>query len=356
MDAQVELAAEPAAAGGRDDPNLVRPEAEDERDLVTVHVWGLGADRELDPVAHPARNPGLGLDVRVLDEGRLDLDVRGQRRVGERGVDVAVCDPPADEHVPRRGVVEHRGIRCERLVQALQRGQRLPGDRQLVIADGHDRSRIAHEREHGLAAVSDNAVRQGGLVLASRIDAVPVLARHIGGRDDVDEARVSRAERTEVADLESRSRVRRPHGAQCEEPFRALVGPEACRAEDPRQPVDLRQPRADGGARLGGEGRHSPAARRGAAARVTRRGDGLQDLHVAGAAAEHAAEPVPDRRIVGIGVRGEERIGCHEHPGRADAALGGAVLEERRLDVAGQGSLLPAPPGGRSARPSTVRT
>ena len=118
MDPEVELAAEPAAAGGRDDPHLVRPEAEDQRDLVAIHVRRLRADRELDPVADPARDPGLGLDVRVLDERRLDLDVRGHRRGGERGVDVAARDAAADEDVAGRRVVERRGIRGEGVVQA----------------------------------------------------------------------------------------------------------------------------------------------------------------------------------------------------------------------------------------------
>jgi hypothetical protein len=67
VDPEVELAAEPATAGGRNDPNLTGPEAEDQRDLVAVHVRRLRADRELDPVADAPGDARLQDQVRVLD-------------------------------------------------------------------------------------------------------------------------------------------------------------------------------------------------------------------------------------------------------------------------------------------------
>src|ERR671925_84850 len=63
-----------------------------------------------------------------------------------------------------------------------------------------------------------------------------------------------------------------------------------------------------------------------------RRVDGLDDVLVAGAAAEVALEPAPD---LGIGepvaVRAEELDAGHDHPRRAEAALEGVTLPERLL-------------------------
>src|SRR5216117_3944005 len=60
--------------------------------------------------------------------------------------------------------------------------------------------------------------------------------------------------------------------------------------------------------------------------------DRLDDLAVARAAAEAAAEVVQDvvtrRRRVLL----EQRPGREQHPGRAEAALHGAAVEERLLD------------------------
>ena len=80
LDRQVELAAEAAAAGARDDPDGVLRQAEDERELVAIHVRRLGRRPDLDPPVDDARGPGLGLDVRVLHERRLERAGRGDRR------------------------------------------------------------------------------------------------------------------------------------------------------------------------------------------------------------------------------------------------------------------------------------
>src|SRR5262245_13022676 len=60
--------------------------------------------------------------------------------------------------------------------------------------------------------------------------------------------------------------------------------------------------------------------------------DGLDDVLVAGAAAEVALEPAPD---LGIGqavtVRAEQLDGAHDHPRRAETALERVPLPERLL-------------------------
>ena len=177
----------------------------------------------------------------------------------------------------------------------------------------------------------DDPVGERRLVLAARVDPVSVLARHVRGGEDIDEARVPGAQWCEVADLESRSRVRRPHRAHGEGILGVVVRTVTGGPEHARQSVDLGHSGAHRGARCGHGG-----ARRGCAteARVTRGRDRLDDLRVAGAAAQHAADPIANGGVVGCGVGREQRVGRHEHPGRADAALRRAVGEEGRLEIA----------------------
>ena len=60
--------------------------------------------------------------------------------------------------------------------------------------------------------------------------------------------------------------------------------------------------------------------------------DRLDDLRVAGAAADVAAERVLDRLgVVRAAVR-DVALGGEHHPGRAEAALRGVVVDERLLD------------------------
>src|ERR671923_618302 len=60
--------------------------------------------------------------------------------------------------------------------------------------------------------------------------------------------------------------------------------------------------------------------------------DGLDDVLVAGAAADVALEPVPDLRLgEPVAVRAEELDTGHDHPRRAEAALERVVLPESLL-------------------------
>ena len=59
--------------------------------------------------------------------------------------------------------------------------------------------------------------------------------------------------------------------------------------------------------------------------------NGLDDVDVAGAAAEVALERVPDLVLARIGVLAEQADGGHHHPGRAVAALEPVLLVERLL-------------------------
>ena len=195
LERQVELAAEPAAARARDDPHAVLGQPEDQRQLVAVHVRRLGGGEDLDAAVDDARRPGLGLDVGVLDVGGLERPGRRRGGRGQVGVDVAQPDEALDEDVPGRGLVEPGRGRVERGVDADQRRQRLPLDRQLVVGDGGHGRGVADERQHGLAAVADVALGEDRLVLAGRVDPEPVVARDVVGGQDADEARVAGEDR-----------------------------------------------------------------------------------------------------------------------------------------------------------------
>ena len=84
-----------------------------------------------------------------------------------------------------------------------------------------------------------------------------------------------------------------------------------------------------------------------------RRQDRVDDLAVAGAPAEVAAQQCGDalgrRRRVLV----EERLGGQQHAGGAEAALHGAVLDERLLERDGARPASPSPSTVRTARPST---
>lgn len=61
------------------------------------------------------------------------------------------------------------------------------------------------------------------------------------------------------------------------------------------------------------------------------RDDGLLDLRVARAAAEVAGHGGVDLLARGMGIAVKQRLGCHDHSGRAVAALDGAGVDKRLL-------------------------
>ena len=176
------------------------------------------------------------------------------------------------------------------------------------IVDGRERPLVADEREDRLAAMADDAVGERRLVLAGRVDPVAVLARHVRGGEHVDEARMRRAERPRGrrsrislarAATGPRGRRGRPRAAGRRRSGRCR-GPAAARRPSRAASRRRRRPRAA-----------APAARSArpcgrfvaSGAGVARRRDRLDDLHVARAAAQHAADPVADRGVVGIAGR-----------------------------------------------------
>src|SRR6476646_1517873 len=60
--------------------------------------------------------------------------------------------------------------------------------------------------------------------------------------------------------------------------------------------------------------------------------DRLDDVHVASATTEIAADALPDLGFVGVGVLAEQPSRLHDHPRRAEAALKAVLIPERLLE------------------------
>ena len=73
MDRGVQLAAEPAAAGGGNDPHGVLFDAQDPCAFVKVHIGRLGAGGDLAPIAHAFGESRFGLDISMFNKSRLKI-------------------------------------------------------------------------------------------------------------------------------------------------------------------------------------------------------------------------------------------------------------------------------------------
>ena len=120
---------------------------------------------------------------------------------------------------------------------------------------------------------------------------------------------------------EARAGMGRADHPQPERVLRRRIGTIEFAATDLGHPVGLDHARTHRLADL--RRRHGPAARH--------RTDRLDDLLIAGAAAEHAAQGILDRRLVGPGIALQQVRRRHQHARRADAALGRAMIEEGLL-------------------------
>ena len=213
---------------------------------------------------------------------------------------------PRDEDVARPVVVELRRRRVQPGRDPQDRRQHGPADRQLVVPDPGEDARVADQRDDRLAGVADHALREHRLVLAGLVDPVAIGAGHVGRSQDPHQPGVRGDERVQVAELEGGPGVRRAHDPQRERSGVEHVVRELLCAGDLGQPVEPDDPGAH--RRSGRGGVRSPASRQpGSRDRCL---DCLDDLRVARAAAEHAAQPVEDlgvRRARACGPAGRPR-------------------------------------------------
>src|SRR5947207_6167253 len=97
-------------------------------------------------------------------------------------------------------------------------------------------------------------------------------------------------------------------------------------------PRSARRSRFDGLGRLNRRGR--------AGAKLSGRLlDRLDDVDVASAAAEVAADPLANLHLAGLRVHAQQPGGLHDHPGRAEAALQAVLIPERLLEGMERGAI-----------------
>jgi hypothetical protein len=165
---------------GRQDAHLFRLQAEDTRQPVAVHVGGLRAAADLDPVADAAGAGGLRLDIGVFDEagGKVagDPDSRALHRPGR----IAARHVAPAHHVPRARRVQQVGRR--RILCRQHRRALLPGDRK-----GRKMGKTLCRTDNGgdgFAPVFRLPHGKHRLVDETGDDAEQVVARHVGGGQD----------------------------------------------------------------------------------------------------------------------------------------------------------------------------
>src|SRR6187397_1451553 len=67
--------------------------------------------------------------------------------------------------------------------------------------------------------------------------------------------------------------------------------------------------------------------------------DGFDDVHVAGAAAQVAADALADLRVRGVRVLADQPRGLHDHPRRTEAALEAVLVPEGLLERVERGAV-----------------
>ena len=234
---------------------------------------------------------------------------------GQRGIRVSTSHPAPAQHVAGRMIVQI-GLPAGGL--ELHDAERFPGDREVGVGDAEDRLGVAHQRAHRLAAMPHQRFGQHGLILAGRVDAVQVPPRNIRCGQHPDQSGMGRQQWAKVADAEAGVGVRaahRPHRQPC-------LGRQRIRAEFFRpghlaRAIDLLDPRT-----------HAMAHVRSGARPRCEIQHRLDDLAVAGAAAQHAAERILHLRLARGGDAGEQVGRRHQHRRSADAALRRAVPEK----------------------------
>ena len=360
------LAAEAATDVVRLDPDVLLRQAAHEREHRPNGVRRLArhVQRHLAADGVPVRDAAAGLDRRDVDA--RDVDVLGDAHLGlgDRGVRPGPIArfPVPDVVVGLVGAAvgpQHERIRLQRLEGIDDDRQRLVVDVDRRDAVGGDVLGRRHDRGDFLGLVHDGRRRQHHLLVAreGRHPVEPGLLE-VGARDHGQDARdLERLGRIDA--LDRRVGVGAANDVQPELAGQVDVVDVLAHAADEARvllALDGMAHAADLGGGVGlclvvivatprsGRGRFGrdclsfgglSGHDRGALARAERARrllDGLDDVHVAGAATEVAADALPDLVLRRIGVLPEQPGRLHDHARRAEAALEAVLVPEGLLE------------------------
>ena len=258
----------------------------------------------------------------MLDIGRVDGGGDRRRGAGKPVRAVAAPDPAGHQKIAVTSGMKLRragGTGGFHLDGGLTNR---PGDRKIRQVGTGKPVGIADDKRHRLAAESRRGLGKRRLVGEWRDDAEFIDAGNVGGGDDRVDHRPFGRPGLEIPEFEIGKVMRAADGADKARAVGPAVGAE------PLADIDLGAPvkTLDSGPDRRAGCRHGGFI--GGASGIHHRVD---DLGIAGAAAQNAAERVLDRLPVGGGVPAEQGGGRHHHPRRADSALRRAVAKERRL-------------------------
>ena len=260
---------------------------------------------------------------------RLGLVILLDHEIGLREalLDIALADRNVLGDVVRRVVVHDRRARLHRRERIEHRRQRLVDHLDLRQRALRGDDIFGRDRRHRLADIAHLAARHHRLVVHEHAEAV--LARHVGAGDDALDA-LHRFGFAGIDRLDDRVRMRRAQHLQMQHVRHRHVagifqraGHLAGRIEAANIGADIFAVRHF----IFGERRRRQAA----VLHVARQLDRVEDLLIAGAAADIAAEPLLDLLAIGERIDAQRRGRRHHHAGNAIAALAGTGLVEGLL-------------------------
>ncbi len=264
----------------------------------------------------------------MLDEAGFELALNlDDVASGQRRLDIAARHPAPDQDIARAVRVDLGSALGECGLHGQQRRPLLPGHRETGKIASFDGLPLADDGGNRFAAETCLALGKDRLIGERRDDAEDIAAGNVLGRQYTDDPCMLRNPGVEIAEAEAGMVMRRPDGPHPQGIGGNAVGAEALSPHDLRKPIEPRDPRAHGTAlfrllELCGPFRCSI-------------GDRIDDLGIAGATAEDAAQRIGDHLARGCGFALEEVRCGNQHAGRADAALRRTTRQE---GLAQQGS------------------
>ncbi len=268
---------------------------------------------------------GFGLQVGVFNGRGLVGLLDHQVGLLQPGLHVALADPGVLADIARRMGMQLHGAGCHGGLRIEQRGQHL-----VVHADAAQRSTgdlhgLGGHGQHRFPNVAHHATGHHRLVLDE--DAEVVHAGHVVAAQHAFDAGHG-TRRAGVDAQDARMRVRAAQHLQVQHVGHPQVGGVLHRAGHLARRVDARRVVTD---EAGGLALLQRAGGQAAVEHVARQLHRVQDLLVAGAAADVAAQPFLDLVQVGLRASPQRGGGGHHHARDAVAALAGAALVKRAL-------------------------
>ena len=315
LDREVELRAEAPAAARGNDADIGTVHGKDLGQALQIHDRRLRAGMDLHAPGLDPGEAGLGFDIGVLDKGGREGTLDDRIGIGQSGIRVATGNQPAAHDVAIAPFMQPsrvglpcgtHGQRRWTFVPLYRECGRIEGGHGLGRAD-HGGGRLA--TEPGFFLGEDRLVGKGW------DDPEPVHARNVAMGQDRGNTFGPCGPSFEITETEASAVIGRADHFDHEGIWRSDIVAEAFRTHDlvaPVQPFDCRACRA----LVAGRNSH-----------VDLRGHthGLDDLAVAGATAQYAAERIAGLHLGRVRHLPQQSQGRDHHPRRADPALRGAM-------------------------------